>query len=309
MNPPGIGILGPGAIADLHAQALAASGVPLVAAAGPRREDLDAFTDRHGVPRGYQDPADLLTDPAVDAVIVAAPSHVHVALSRAALEAGKPVLCEVPLALDAQDGRDIVALADERRLSLGVAHTLRYWEPHRRLAQELRDGGEPAVHVVVRSLMLRQTDAGWTGKLRDWTDSAVWHHGSHAVDAALWFLGDGKVEARCNSGHPWSNGSVMDASFHLRTPDGRIASVDLSYHARRPKADFLVITESHTWEIDGGTLFRDGEVVVAGEVGSVQAAAIRAQDDAFIAALGGSTEGFYSAAQAIPTLEVLATSG
>jgi 2-hydroxy-4-carboxymuconate semialdehyde hemiacetal dehydrogenase len=308
MSTPAIGILGPGAIADLHARALAASGVPLVAAAGPRRDDLDAFVARHRVPRGYADPAELLADPAVDAVIVAAPSHVHVALTRAALEAGKPVLCEVPLALSVEDARDIVALAADRDLPLGVAHTLRYWEPHRRLAEELRERGEEAMHVVVRSLMLRQTDAGWTGKLRDWTDSAVWHHGSHAVDAALWFLGDGPAAVHGTTGEPWTNGSVMDASFHLRTPDGRIGSVDLSYHARRPKADFLVITESHTWEIDGGALFRDGEMIFAGEVADVQEAAIIAQDDAFVAAVGGSFSGFYSGANALPTLEALAAS-
>lgn len=306
---PRIGIIGPGAIADLHAAALAESGVAVVAAAGPDRDDLDGFVARHGIARAYADAAELLGDDEVDAVVVAAPSGVHVPLTRAALEAGKPVLCEVPLALEVEGAQEVVDLAAARGLPLGVAHTLRYWEPHRRLVRELAAEGTPAAHVVVRSLMLRQTDRGWTGKLRDWTDSAVWHHGSHAVDAALWFLGDVPATAVCVRGEPWTNGSVMDAAFHLRTADGRIASVDLSYHSRSAKADFLVVTPTATWEIDGGTLSRDGEVVTTGDVASVQAAAIRAQDDAFVAAVRGDDRGLYTGAQALPALRALASAG
>ncbi|SDL35340.1 Gfo/Idh/MocA family protein [Microbacterium azadirachtae] len=308
MTTPGIGIIGPGAIADAHAHALGELGIPIVAVAGPNKDDLEDFTRRHSIRRHYREASDLLADSNVDAVIIAAPSHVHAQLSQDAISAGKPVLCEIPLALNLADARKVVDLAEHRGLPFGVAHTLRYWEPHRQLARELTDSGQPALHVAVRSMMLRQSDVGWTGKQRDWTDSAVWHHGSHAVDAALWFLGTTITDVNCLDGREWTNGAVMDASFSLKTTDDRIGTVDLSYHSRRPKSDFLVITEHNTWEIDGGTLFRNGETISVGQVSEIQANAIREQDRTFIQAVDGKTADFFSAAHAIPALEILATS-
>lgn len=306
MSRIGIGILGPGAIADLHAEALAGTDGVIVAAAGPDRADLEGYVARHAVPRAYATAEELLADPAVDAVIVSAPSAVHALLSTAALDAGKPVLCEVPLGLSWEDGDALVRHAEAAGLPLAVAHTTRYWEPHRRLVAELRESGRPATHVAIRSLMLRQTDTGWTGKRRSWTDSVVWHHGSHVVDVALWFLGDAPVESSIAIGEPWSNGQPMDASVQMRTGDGRIGEVALSYHARRPKADYLVVTERDTFEITGGSLFRNDEEIVSGEVATTQLAAIGAQDRAFLAAIAGDSSGLYQGVDALPTLAVLA---
>ena len=302
----GIGIIGPGAIADLHAQAIEGLAARIVAAAGPEPQDLADFATRHAVPSSYSTHEALLEDPAVDAVIVSAPSHVHASLSAAALKAGKPVLCEVPVAVSLQDATAVVELAERLGLPFAVAHTLRYWEPHRRLVAELAAIGAPATHVVVRSLMLRQSDVGWTGKVRSWTDSAIWHHGSHAVDAALWLLGDVAVQSSATTGSEWTNGQIMDAAFTLRTADSRIATVDVSYHARRPKADFLVITESDTFEIVGATLLRNDVELMAGDVALVQSAAVLEQDRAFIDAVNGNGDALYLANHALPALQVLA---
>lgn len=301
----GIGIIGPGAIAGMHAEALAALGSPVVAAAGPDRADLDEFADRYDVGGRYDRHEDLLADPAVDAVIVSAPSGVHAALSIAALTAGKPVLVEVPVALSEGDARQAVNVASERSLPFGVAHTLRYWGPHRELVRRLVASGHPATHVIVRSLQLRQSDVGWTGKVRSWTDSAVWHHGSHAVDAALWFLGDVRVDSLGALGAPWSNDSVMDAAFTLLTDDDRMGRVDLSYHSRRAISDVLVVTEHDTFEIVGANLWHNNELVLEAEVAPTQADAILQQDRAFLAAVGGDASGLFTAAAALPALAVL----
>lgn len=305
MTSIGIGIIGPGAIADVHAQALASLSATIVAAAGPEPTDLADFVSKHSVPNAYTHHDELLADSAVDAVIISAPSAVHAELSELALLAGKPVLCEVPVALSVEDARRVTVAAKSIGLPFGVAHTLRYWEPHRRLIAELLASGEPARHVLVRSLMLRQSDVGWTGKQRTWTDSAVWHHGSHAVDAAIWLLGDVSVESHTALGPAWRNGEVMDAAFTLRTEDGRIATVDLSYHARRSKADFLVVTERDTFEIQGGSLWRNDELLFEAPVETVQAAAVLAQDAAFLAAVMGDPSDFYGASDALPALAVL----
>lgn len=301
-----VGIIGPGAIAGSHARALESLGARVVAAAGPERADLDEYGAEFGVPALYDDHHDLLADDSVDVVIVSAPSAVHAALAIDALDAGKPVLVEVPVALSLQDARAAVAVADRAALPFAVGHTLRYWAPHRELARLLAESGHPATHVMVRSLQLRQSDVGWTGKVRSWTDSAVWHHGSHAVDAALWFLGDPAVSSLGVLGAPWTNGSVMDAAFSLRTDDSRIGRVELSYHSRRAISDFVVITEADTFEITGGQLWRNDQLLIDGDVASTQERAVAEQDAAFLATvLGDVSAGLFRAADALPALAVL----
>jgi predicted dehydrogenase len=68
----------------------------------------------------------LLSDPAVDAVVIATPAETHYRLACQALEAGKDVLVEKPLTLDVAEGEQLVDLADERGAVLMVGHLLEY---------------------------------------------------------------------------------------------------------------------------------------------------------------------------------------
>ncbi|WP_158848451.1 Gfo/Idh/MocA family protein [Saccharothrix deserti] len=76
----------------------------------------EAFAAKHEIPRAYGDYTDLLADPDVDVVYVATPHAQHHAVTRAALEAGKHVLCEKPATLTLPDLQDVVDLARERGL-------------------------------------------------------------------------------------------------------------------------------------------------------------------------------------------------
>ncbi|MBK8127272.1 MAG: Gfo/Idh/MocA family oxidoreductase [Elusimicrobia bacterium] len=77
------------------------------------------------------DVGDALADPAVTAVAVATPAETHAAVVRRALEAGKDVFVEKPLALTEEDGRALVALAREKKRVLMVGHLLWYHPPWR----------------------------------------------------------------------------------------------------------------------------------------------------------------------------------
>lgn len=309
--PAGIAIVGPGAIGDVHAQALARLGVTPVAAAGPKPDELAAFASAHGVPRTYASLDELLADDDVEAVIVATPSHLHAAQSVRVLEAGRHVLCEIPAGLSEAEASSVVAAAGAAGRVAAVGHTLRYWEPHRRLQDRLESTGTLPSLVVVRQLMLRQTDTGWTGKPRDWTDSALWHHGGHAVDAALWHLrppAPVAVTVAGTAAPPWpGSGAPMDVAGALAAPDGRLASVAISYHSRQPVSDFLVVAPERTLLVDGPLLREDGEVVYdGGDVATVQFDAVTAQDRAFLDAVAGGPPPAVQAADVLPAARVLA---
>lgn len=96
------GILGTGDIARQFAEDIGhAAGAALAAVGSRRPETAEAFARRHGVARAYPSYAALLDDPAIDAVYVATPHPCHFECVMAAIDAGKAVLCEKPLAMNA----------------------------------------------------------------------------------------------------------------------------------------------------------------------------------------------------------------
>ncbi|WP_310962296.1 Gfo/Idh/MocA family protein [Nocardioides terrisoli] len=114
MDPVGWGILAPGKIARKFVEDLALVPEARVAAVGSRRlESAQAFAQQYGgTPYGSY--AELVADPAVDVVYVASPHAFHPEHVRLAVDAGKPVLCEKPVALNAAQAEEMFAHARER---------------------------------------------------------------------------------------------------------------------------------------------------------------------------------------------------
>lgn len=107
------GIAGPGAIAAEMAAALTTSDEAEIVAVGSRSgERARRFAEDHGIARAHGSYADLFADDEVDVVYVATPHSSHAELTIAALDAGRHVLCEKPLGLDAGQVR---AMADASR--------------------------------------------------------------------------------------------------------------------------------------------------------------------------------------------------
>jgi predicted dehydrogenase len=107
------GILGPGRIAPRLVRGIGRSGrSELVAVAGRDAGRAEAFAARHAIPRSFGSYEALLADPDVDVVYVSLPNHLHAEWTVRALEAGKHVLCEKPLALTVAEVDRISAAAD-----------------------------------------------------------------------------------------------------------------------------------------------------------------------------------------------------
>ncbi|MCF3964014.1 Gfo/Idh/MocA family protein [Streptomyces fuscigenes] len=128
----------------------------VVAVASRDEGSAKTFADRFAIPRAYGDWAGLFADPEVDVVYVATPHSAHRAAAGAALEAGKPVLCEKPFTLNAREARELVTLAGERGLFLMEAMWT-YCNPVvRRLVELVRDG-------AIGELRSVQADFGVSG--------------------------------------------------------------------------------------------------------------------------------------------------
>lgn len=104
---------------------------------------------------------DLLSDPTLDAIVIATPVHTHFRLAQQALSAGKHVLVEKPMCMNSVECSALVALADERKKVLMVDHTFAYHGAVRRIKQDIEQGqlGEILYFDSVRiNLGLFQSD-------------------------------------------------------------------------------------------------------------------------------------------------------
>ena len=120
MRPIGIGIVGGGYMGKAHAVAMLSVGAVFGTALRPRLEMVCATSDTtaegyrqaYGFARATADWRVLVDDPAVGAVVIAAPQQMHRAIAEAAFARGKPVLCEKPLGASLADSRAMVAAAE-----------------------------------------------------------------------------------------------------------------------------------------------------------------------------------------------------
>lgn len=299
-----IGIIGPGDVAQVHVHALRAARAEIVAIAGVDEASGEEFARRWDIPRSVVG-AEALVALDVDAVVVATPSPLHSKHALAAISAGKHVLCEIPLATDLTEARRVVQAADEVGVVVMVAQTLRFCEPFARLRQMVESGEIAIEHLVSRRLLLRQRDEGWSGNARDWTDSILWHHAGHQLDLALWLLNIDSDSARDavegRLGRRWKgNGQPMDLSIRVTAPDGRLATLALSYHSRAAAEDCIVITADETFTIVDGTLLRNGHPILEGHSDDdMKKRAIDAQDAAFVEAVRTGTEAHPSARELV----------
>jgi predicted dehydrogenase len=143
------GVLATGKIATAFVGNLALLDECEVAAVGARRrESADAFAREHGIGAAYGDYRGVVEDPAVDVVYVATPHALHREHVELAFDAGKPVLCEKSLTLDAPEAESLVALARERNLFLMEGMWMRCNPLIRRIQQLLASGALGEVRQV-----------------------------------------------------------------------------------------------------------------------------------------------------------------
>jgi predicted dehydrogenase len=190
----GVGIIGTGFARTTQLPAWAAcAGARVVAVASGRRENAERVAREFDVPFAAGDWREVVAHDEVDLVSIVTPPVTHAEMAVAALEAGKAVLCEKPMAMKAQEtARMCEAARAAGRLAL-IDHELRFL-PARRRMRELIQGGELGrvrhAKFLFRGGSRASADTPWNW----WSDEragggALGAIGSHAVDALHWLLG------------------------------------------------------------------------------------------------------------------------
>ncbi len=226
------GLIGCGGIGELRAKALQHIRIMRLTAVS----DVDvnrakALAQQHQA-AAETDWRQLVRRDDVDAIIVATPHSLHAEMTIAALEAGKHVLCEKPLACTPVQGRAMVEAAQSFGRHLATGFNYRYFPPIRK-ARALLDSGliGPLDHVRAyggySAADLGQAwvrDAGISG------GGALHDIGIHLLDLTCYFLGAVAEVKGFASSSVWKHPGCEDNAFVvLRSPTGQIASVGASW--------------------------------------------------------------------------------
>jgi UDP-2-acetamido-3-amino-2,3-dideoxy-glucuronate N-acetyltransferase len=163
---------------------------------------------------------EVLADAGVRAVVLATPPVTHAALAREAIEAGKDVYVEKPLALTAADGRGLIALAQERKRILMVGHLLRYHPGVIRL-KALVDAGELGKIQYVYSNRLN------LGMFRT-EENILWSFAPHDISAILYLLGERPTEIQAQGGN-YLHPDRADVTMTMRFPSGVTGHIFVSW--------------------------------------------------------------------------------
>jgi predicted dehydrogenase len=166
MKPIRTAIFGTGFMGRVHLEAVRRTkGAEVSAVVGRSEEAARRLGDGFFVLSVKTDYHEVLRDSAIDAVHICTPNAQHFSMAKDALESGKHVLCEKPLATSAREAEELVSLAAKKKLRNCVCHNLRYY-PMVQQMRQLREAGELGEILVVQGTysqdwLLYDTDWNW----------------------------------------------------------------------------------------------------------------------------------------------------
>jgi myo-inositol 2-dehydrogenase/D-chiro-inositol 1-dehydrogenase len=216
-----VGVIGTGVMGSEHARILREEtiGAHLAAVC-----DVDEGRARAaaGGKQVFTDPLALINADEVDAVLIAAPDATHGNLALACIEAGKPVLCEKPLALTAAEALEVVEAEVSRGKRLVQVGYMRRFDPPYMEMKRARDEGEIGDPVILHNIHRNPVAPEWFSGPMSVTNAFV-----HEIDVSRWLLGSEFVSAllhRAPGGDP-----VM---ITMETDRGEIVSTEIFMNCR-----------------------------------------------------------------------------
>jgi predicted dehydrogenase len=230
-----VGLLGVGAIAQVvHLPILHhLPGVRVVTLCDVDQPKARAIANRFGVERVARSDDEVFTASDLDAIVIATPSHQHEDQSIAALEGGKHVLTEKPLAIQPEAAERVIQAAEQAGRTLMVAMNNRY-RPDTIALRPFATNGELGTVFLARGAWLnrkmRVVRPTWRHRLATAGGGALIDLGVQTLDLAMWFLNWPKVKSLVCHTHPGEGMEVEDsAAIILRLENGSAISLSLSW--------------------------------------------------------------------------------
>lgn len=307
-QPIRIALVGAGAFGEKHLDALnSIDGVEVATIVSASLEEAGKLAQKHGLSDISDSYENTLERADIDAVILTTPTPMHARQAIQAMDAGKHVEVEIPVADSWAEAQAVMAKQQETGLVCMVGHTRRFNPSHQWVKNKI-DAGEFNIQSMdIETFFFRRKNINAKGEPRSWTDHLLWHHSAHSIDLFQYMTGSKVVRANILQGpkHP-ELGIAMDQSIQLKTAAGQILTVALSFNNDGPLGTFFrYIGDTGTYIARYDDLVNGKEEPI--DVSSVDTSmnGIELQDREFVAAIREGREPNGSVAQVLDCYRVI----
>ena len=304
-----IGVAGAnGAFGVKHLEALSQiDSVEISAVMATSMEKANTVGDKFSAPKRFDNYDAMLADSDLDAVILATPTQMHAEQGIKAMEAGKHVLIEIPMADSLADSEKLVAIQEKTGMTAMAGHVRRFNPSHQYVHNMITSGDLNIQQMDVQTYFFRRTNMNAKGEPRSWTDHLLWHHACHTIDLFMYQTGEDITEVHAVQGpkHP-DLGIAMDMSIIMKTPTGKLCTLSLSFNNDGPLGTFFrYICDNGTYIARYDDLFdgRDEQIDVSKV--DVSMNGIELIDREFVAAITEGREPNGSLQQCLPAMRVM----
>lgn len=192
----GVGLVGSGFIAQVHADAFSRSAVASVRAVASRSADrAEAFARQWDIPAWHADFRDLVERPDVDMVCVAAPNRLHRDIVVAAAQAGKHVVCEKPLARTLAEADEMITACRGAGVKLMYAEEICFAPKYVRAKQLADEGALGEVYLVRQAEQHYGPHSDWFWDPEQAGGGVLMDMGCHGIEFARWVHGKPAVRS------------------------------------------------------------------------------------------------------------------
>lgn len=227
--------LGCGVIANQLAQAFAANGRKLYSVANRTHEKAVAFAEKYGIDKVYDQIDDVFSDDEVDIIYISTPHNTHISYLRKALSAGKHVLCEKSITLNAEELEEAVRLAEEHHVVLAEAMTIFHMPIYKELRSRMDTGEFGELRLLQMNFgSYKEYDMKNRFFNRNLAGGALLDIGVYALSFLRWFMSS-KPDQILSQVKYAPTGVDEQASILLKNKEEEMATVILSLHAKQPK--------------------------------------------------------------------------
>ena len=224
----GYGYWGPNLVRNV----MGASSMQLAALCERDQARADAFRSRTPHVRVESDFDELLLDPSLDAVVVATPPNSHYALCKRALQAGKHVLVEKPMARTSAQARELKELAEQRNLVMMPGHTFLYSPAVNKVRELIYDDAVGEVYFVTSSRMN-------LGNYQP--DGVVCDLAPHDLSILLHWLGRPVMQVSASARNIFQKNVAETAFITLTFEGGTTANLQVSWLAPRKVRQMIIV--------------------------------------------------------------------
>ena len=236
----------------------------LVAVSRANSDLLDEFADRFNVQHRFADWNELVRCKDIDAVYVATPVNLHAEQTITALESGKHVLCEKPMALDVADCERMISAAKAHGVKLGIAYYRHFYPVVRRMKQIIDSGeiGKPIVAQVTAFEWFNPSPSNsraWLLNPEISGGGPMFDFGCHRIQLLLHLFGSTRRVTGVMSTALFNRVVEDAAAATFEFEQGTIATLSVSHAVMEPRDSFTVFGSEGLMNVE---VLNEGNLII-----------------------------------------------